>query len=103
MGSFLLMAGAKGKRFSLPNSRIMIHQPSGGFRGQAADIAIHAKEILDSRNRLNRIYMKHTGTNLADIEKAMDRDNFMSPEEAKNFGLIDEVIVKRDASDYLKK
>jgi ATP-dependent Clp protease protease subunit len=95
MGSFLLMAGAKGKRFSLPNSRIMIHQPSGGFRGQATDIEIHAKEILDLRNRLNKIYEKHTGTALARIEKAMDRDNFMSPEEAKAFGLIDEIIEKR--------
>ncbi|MDR0677593.1 MAG: ATP-dependent Clp endopeptidase proteolytic subunit ClpP [Holosporaceae bacterium] len=95
MGSFLLMAGAKGKRFSLPNSRIMIHQPSGGFRGQAADIEIHAKEILDLRSRLNKIYEKHTGTTLTEIEKAMDRDKFMSPEEAKNFGLIDEIIEKR--------
>jgi ATP-dependent Clp protease protease subunit len=95
MGSFLLMAGAKGKRFSLPNSRIMIHQPSGGFRGQATDIGIHAKEILDLRNRLNKIYEKHTKTALAEIEKAMERDNFMSPEEAKAFGLIDKIIEKR--------
>ncbi|MDR0968714.1 MAG: ATP-dependent Clp endopeptidase proteolytic subunit ClpP [Holosporaceae bacterium] len=94
-GSFLLMAGAKGKRFSLPNSRIMIHQPLGGFRGQASDIEIHAKEILDSRIRLNKTYAKHTGKALAEIEKAMDRDNFMSPEEAKEFGLIDEIIEKR--------
>ncbi|MDR1983023.1 MAG: ATP-dependent Clp endopeptidase proteolytic subunit ClpP [Holosporaceae bacterium] len=99
MGSFLLMAGAKGKRFSLPNSRIMIHQPSGGFRGQAADIEIHAKEILDLRNRLNKIYEKHTGTALEEIEKAMDRDNFMSPKEAKKFGLIDEIIEKRKPID----
>jgi ATP-dependent Clp protease protease subunit len=95
MGSFLLMAGAKGKRFSLPNSRIMIHQPSGGFRGQAADIEIHAKEILDLRSRLNKIYEKHTKTPLSEVEKAMERDNFMSPGEAKNFGLIDEIIEKR--------
>ncbi|MDR2106930.1 MAG: ATP-dependent Clp endopeptidase proteolytic subunit ClpP [Holosporaceae bacterium] len=95
MGSFLLMAGAKGKRFSLPNSRILIHQPSGGFRGSAADIEIHAKEILDLRYRLNKIYEKHTGTSLAEVEKAMERDNFMSPEEAKKFGLIDEIIEKR--------
>jgi ATP-dependent Clp protease protease subunit len=95
MGSFLLMAGAKGKRFSLPNSRIMVHQPSGGFRGQATDIEIHAKEIISLRGRLNKIYEKHTGTQLSKIEKAMDRDNFMSPEEAKNFGLIDEIIEKR--------
>jgi ATP-dependent Clp protease protease subunit len=97
MGSFLLMAGAKGKRFSLPNSRIMIHQPTGGFRGQASDIEIHAKEIINLRRRLNKIYEKHTGTSLAEVEKAMDRDNFMSPEEAKRFGLIDEIIEKRKA------
>ncbi|MDR2157732.1 MAG: ATP-dependent Clp endopeptidase proteolytic subunit ClpP [Holosporaceae bacterium] len=95
MGSFLLMAGAAGKRFSLPNSSIMIHQPTGGFRGQASDIEIHAKEILALRNRLNKIYVKHTGTPLAEVEKAIDRDNFMSPEEARNFGLIDEIIEKR--------
>ncbi|MDR2645951.1 MAG: ATP-dependent Clp endopeptidase proteolytic subunit ClpP [Holosporaceae bacterium] len=96
MGSFLLMAGAKGKRFSLPNSRIMIHQPSGGFRGQAADIEIHAKEIIALRSRLNMIYEKHTGTALSRIEKATDRDNFMSPEEAKDFGLIDKIVEKRE-------
>jgi ATP-dependent Clp protease protease subunit len=96
MGSFLLMAGAKGKRFSLPNSRIMIHQPSGGFRGQAADIEIHAKEIIALRSRLNKIYEKHTGTALSRIEKAIDRDNFMSPEEAKDFGLIDKIVEKRE-------
>lgn len=95
MGSLLLTAGAKGKRFSLPHSRIMIHQPSGGFRGQASDIEIHAREILDIRKRLNMIYHKHTGTALKDIEKAMDRDNFMTPEEAKAFGLIDSIIEKR--------
>jgi ATP-dependent Clp protease protease subunit len=95
MGSFQLMAGAKGKRFSLPNSRIMIHQPSGGFRGQATDIEIHAKEIISLRGRLNKIYEKHSGMQLSKIEKAMERDNFMSPEEAKSFGLIDEIIEKR--------
>ncbi|GHU14746.1 ATP-dependent Clp protease proteolytic subunit [Alphaproteobacteria bacterium] len=95
MGSLLLAAGAPGKRFSLPNSRIMIHQPSGGFRGQASDIEIHAKEILSLRTRLNKIYVKHTGKSLHEIEKAMDRDNFMPPEDAKKFGLIDEIIEKR--------
>lgn len=95
MGSLLLAAGAKGKRISLPHSRIMIHQPSGGCRGQATDIEIHAKEILDLRKRLNKIYEKHTGKDLKEIEKAMERDNFMSPEEAKSFGLIDKIIEKR--------
>lgn len=95
MGSLLLMAGAAGKRFSLPNSRIMIHQPSGGFRGQASDIEIHAKEILNLRKRLNKIYEKHTGRSLDEIERAMERDNFMSPEEAQAFGLIDQIIEKR--------
>lgn len=98
MGSLLLAAGAKGKRFSLPNSRVMIHQPSGGFQGQASDIAIHAKEILELRARLNGIYHKHTGQPISEIEKAMERDNFMAPEEAKKFGLIDEIITKRPAS-----
>ena len=95
MGSLLLTAGAAGKRYSLPNSRIMIHQPSGGCRGQATDIEIHAREILDLRRRLNNIYVKHTGKELSEIEKAMERDNFMSPEEAKDFGLIDRIIEKR--------
>ena len=95
MGSLLLTAGAKGKRFSLPNSRIMIHQPSGGFRGQASDNEIHAKEVLALRARINDIYVAQTGQKLATIEKAMDRDNFMSPEEAKDFGLIDEVVTSR--------
>ncbi|MBQ3565057.1 MAG: ATP-dependent Clp endopeptidase proteolytic subunit ClpP [Alphaproteobacteria bacterium] len=95
MGSLLLTAGAKGKRYSLPNSRIMIHQPSGGCRGQATDIEIHAKEILNLRKRLNAMYVKHTGRSLEEIEKAMERDNFMSPEEAKDFGLIDTIIEKR--------
>ncbi len=97
MGSLLLTAGAKGKRFSLPNSKIMIHQPSGGFQGQATDIEIHAKEILSTRSRLNEIYVKHTGQKLDKIEKAMERDNFMTPEEALSFGLIDEVVEKRPA------
>lgn len=97
MGSLLLTAGAPGKRFSLPHSRIMIHQPSGGFRGQASDIEIHAKEILSLRARLNNIYVKHTGKPLRDIEKAMDRDNFMPPEDAKKFGLIDDIIEKRSS------
>jgi len=92
MGSLLLTAGQKGKRFSLPNSRIMIHQPSGGARGQASDIEIQAREILRLRERLNEMYVKHTGQKLADVEKAMDRDNFMSAEEALKFGLIDEVV-----------
>jgi ATP-dependent Clp protease protease subunit len=94
-GSLLLTAGRKGKRFSLPNSNIMIHQPSGGFQGQATDIEIHAKEILKTRDRLNRIYVKHTGQELTKIENAMDRDRFMTPEEAKDFGLIDEVVAER--------
>jgi ATP-dependent Clp protease protease subunit len=94
-GSLLLTAGRKGKRYSLPNSNIMIHQPSGGFSGQAADIEIHAREILKTRDRLNKIYQKHTGQELAKIETAMDRDRFMTPEEAKEFGLIDEVVSER--------
>ncbi len=94
-GSLLLTAGRKGKRFSLPNSNIMIHQPSGGFSGQAADIEIHAREILKTRDRLNKIYQKHTGQELSKIENAMDRDRFMTPEEAKEFGLIDEVVSER--------
>ena len=95
MGSLLLTAGAKGKRFSLPNSRIMIHQPSGGFQGQAADIEIHAKEILDLRKRLNEIYVSHTGQGIEKIEKALERDNFMAPEDAKEFGLLDHVVETR--------
>ena len=94
-GSLLLTAGRKGKRFSLPNSNIMIHQPSGGFQGQASDIEIHAKEILKTRDRLNEIYVKHTGQELSKIENAMDRDRFMTPDEAKDFGLIDEVVTER--------
>jgi len=95
MGSFLLAGGTKGKRFSLPNSQIMIHQPSGGAKGQATDIEIQAKLILDLRKRLNKIYAQNTGQKLSVIEKAMDRDNFMTPIEAKEFGLIDEIVTNR--------
>ena len=95
MGSFLLAAGEKGKRFSLPNSRIMVHQPSAGYQGQATDIEIHAKEILALKDRLNKIYSKHTKKSEQEIKKALERDNFMTPNEAKNFGLIDEVVEKR--------
>jgi len=95
MGSFLLAAGANGKRFSLPNSRIMVHQPSAGFQGQATDIEIHANEVLSLKKRLNKIYSKHTGKSVDDIKKALERDNFMSPELAKNFGLIDLVVENR--------
>ncbi len=95
MGSFLLAAGEKGKRFSLPNSRIMVHQPSAGFQGQATDIEIHANEVLALKKRLNEIYSKHTGKSTEDIKKALERDNFMTPENAKEFGLIDEVVEKR--------
>lgn len=95
MGSLLLTAGAKGKRFSLPNSRIMVHQPSGGAQGQASDIEIQAQEILKLRSRLNDIYARHTGLPLDEIEQAMERDKFMSPEEAKAFGIIDEVVTSR--------
>ena len=95
MGSFLLSAGEKGKRYSLPNSRIMVHQPSAGFQGQATDIQIHAKEILALKSRLNTIYSKHTGKPVEEISKALERDNFMTPENAKEFGLIDKVVDKR--------
>jgi ATP-dependent Clp protease protease subunit len=95
MGSFLLASGEKGKRFSLPNSRIMVHQPSAGFQGQATDIEIHAKEILALKDRLNKIYSKHTKKSESEIKKALERDNFMTPTEAKAFGLIDEVVEKR--------
>lgn len=100
MGSLLMSAGAKGKRYALPHSRIMIHQPSGGFQGQATDIEIHAREILDLRKRLNQIYVEHTGQDLSVIEDNMERDKFMSPETAKEFGLIDEVVSSRpDATE----
>ena len=99
MGSLLLAAGAKGKRFSLPHSNIMIHQPSGGFQGQATDIEIHAKEIIDVRRRLDEIIAKHTGQELKTIEDAMERDRFMTPIEAKEFGLVDEVIAERPKAD----
>ena len=95
MGSFLLAAGEKGKRFSLPNSRIMVHQPSAGYQGQATDIEIHAKEIVSLKKRLNKLYSKHTKKSEEEINEALERDNFMSPEEAKKFGLIDEVVEKR--------
>tara|TARA_Y100000816_G_scaffold203577_1_gene149977 strand:- start:148 stop:759 length:612 start_codon:yes stop_codon:yes gene_type:complete len=96
MGSFLLAAGSKGKRFSLPNSRIMVHQPSAGFQGQATDIEIHANEVLSLKNRLNEIYSKHTGKTVDDIKSALERDNFMTPDNAKSFGLIDKVVEKRE-------
>jgi ATP-dependent Clp protease protease subunit len=95
MGSLLLCAGAEGKRFCLPNSRIMIHQPSGGYQGQATDIEIHAQETLALKRRLNEIYAKHTGQKINVIEKSMERDNFMSPQKALEFGIIDKVIEKR--------
>jgi ATP-dependent Clp protease protease subunit len=94
-GSLLLMAGAKEKRFALPNAKIMVHQPSGGFQGQATDIEIHAREIIKTRGRLNEIYAKHSGQALSAIEEAMERDTFMDPDEAKKFGLIDEVVESR--------
>ena len=95
MGSFLLAAGSKGKRFSLPNSRIMVHQPSAGFQGQATDIEIHANEVLSLKKRLNEIYSKHTGKNVDEIKSALERDNFMTADVAKSFVLIDEVVEKR--------
>ena len=95
IGSFLLSAGETGKRFSLPNSRIMVHQPSAGFQGQATDIEIHTKEILALKERLNKIYSKHTKKSESEIKKALERDKFMTPAEAKNFGLIDDVVEKR--------
>ena len=95
MGSFLLAAGTKGKRFSLPNSRIMVHQPSAGFQGQATDIEIHANEVLSLKKRLNEIYSKHTGKSVGEIKSALERDNFMTPNMALDFGLIDKVVEKR--------
>ena len=103
MGAFLLAAGAKEKRFSLPNSRVMIHQPSGGFQGQSSDIAIHAKEIMYLRNKLNGILAHHTGRTAEQIDVDTERDNFMSAEESKNYGLIDEVLTSRDALKLDKK
>ncbi len=109
MGSLLMAAGAAGKRYSLPNSRIMVHQPSGGYSGQATDIEIHAKEILSLRARLNEIYVKHTGQKLDAVEEAMERDRFLAPEDAKKFGIIDEVVNERpvpadaDSSGTAKK
>jgi ATP-dependent Clp protease protease subunit len=97
MGAFLLAAGAQGKRFALPNSRVMIHQPMGGFQGQASDIAIHAKEILSLRAKLNELMAQHTGQAIERIERDTDRDNFLSAQEAAEYGLIDKVLTKRDA------
>lgn len=99
MGSLLLAAGAPGKRYTLPNSRIMVHQPSGGFQGQATDIEIHAREILELRKRLNEIYVAHTGQPMEAIEKALERDTFLTAEKAKEFGLVDEVVLNRPAPD----
>lgn len=96
MGSFLLAAGEKGKRYALPNSRIMVHQPSAGFQGQATDIEIHANEVMSLKKRLNEIYSKHTGKSVDQIKEALERDNFMTPDNAKDFGLIDKVVEKRD-------
>ncbi|MCY3753082.1 MAG: ATP-dependent Clp endopeptidase proteolytic subunit ClpP [Alphaproteobacteria bacterium] len=95
MGSLLLSAGAPGKRYALPNARVMVHQPSGGFHGQASDIEIHAREILALRGRLNEIYVKHCGQSLEKVEDALDRDRFMSPDEAREFGIVDEVVEHR--------
>ena len=101
MGSLLLAAGEQGMRFCLPNSRVMVHQPSGGFQGQASDIALHAQEILDLKKRLNMIYVKHTNQKISSVEKALDRDNFMTPEQSLDWGIIDKIIDRReiDASD----
>jgi ATP-dependent Clp protease protease subunit len=99
MGSFLLAAGEPGHRISLPNARIMVHQPSGGFRGQASDIERHAEDIIKTKRRLNELYAKHTGKTVEEIERALDRDNFLSAEEAKTFGLVDHVYEKREAAE----
>ena len=99
MGSLLLCAGEKGMRFSLPNSRIMVHQPSGGYQGQATDILIHARETEKLKRRLNEIYVQHTGQSLEDVEAALERDRFMSPEEAKDWGLIDEIVAPRGKAE----
>ena len=103
MGSLLLAAGEKGMRFSLPNSRIMVHQPSGGFQGQASDIALHAKEILELKERLNKIYVKHCSQSLKKVEQSLDRDNFMTAEEAKEWGLIDEIVDHRSGDEATDK
>ena len=103
MGSLLLCAGEKGQRYSLPNSRIMVHQPSGGFQGQATDILIHARETEKLKRRLNEIYVHHTGQSLADVKAALERDRFMSPDEAKDWGLIDEVLTPRGKAEPEKK
>lgn len=99
MGSLLLAAGEPGMRFALPNARVMVHQPSGGFQGQASDILLHAKEITELKERLNKIYVKHCDQKLADVEKALDRDNFMTAEQAKEWRLIDEIVQKREAEE----
>ena len=99
MGSLLLSAGAPGKRYALPNARVMVHQPSGGFHGQASDIEIHAREILTLRGRLNEIYVKHCGQKLEKVEEALDRDRFMDPQEAREFGIVDEVVEHRAPSE----
>ncbi len=97
MGSLLLAAGEQGMRFCLPNSRVMVHQPSGGFQGQASDIALHAQEILDLKKRLNMIYVKHTDQKMSAVEKALDRDNFMTPEQSLEWGIIDKIIARRES------
>ena len=102
MGSLLLTAGEAGMRFSLPNSRIMVHQPSGGYQGQATDIMIHAEETLKLKRRLNEIYVRHTGQTLENVEAALERDNFMAPEDAKEWGLIDEIVESRGAAEEAK-
>ena len=99
MGSLLLAAGAPGKRFALPNARVMVHQPSGGFQGQASDIALHAKEILELKDRLNKIYVHHTGRKLKEVETALDRDYFMTAEDSKKWGIIDEIVQKRPSEE----
>ena len=99
MGSLLLTAGQKDMRFALPNARIMLHQPSGGFQGQASDIERHAEDILKTKRRLNEIYVQHTGQDYETIEKTLDRDHFMNAEEAKEFGIVDDVILKRETPD----
>lgn len=99
MGSLLLAGGEPGMRYTLPNSRVMVHQPSGGFRGQASDIALHAKEILELKDRLNQIYVHHTGRSLEEVERALDRDNFMTAEEAKDWGLVDEIVSQRPKTE----